>query len=233
MTHAARRYASTLLASVLLSACSGTPAPDLLGTSGVTHDAGPSADGAAGAPGEADATSAGDDGGAAPDASVGDDAPIGPPQPVDAGGSPPDTGTGVPVDAGAAQDSGTVATDSGPPAVISCGNTTCPLPAEFCCVTFDQSGQQEACASDPGSCTGQGGSAVECTSSSQCPAGQICCGTKPNSNSYSDVSCQAAPCGSGSVEQIQFCDPQGPNDCPPDAPQCQQSTILNGFFICQ
>jgi hypothetical protein len=233
MTKAAHRNASSLLAALLLSAvsaCSGTPAPDLLG-GGVTSDGGPNADGTGGG---ADATSAGDGGGAAPDASVGDDAPVAPPPAVDAAVGPPDAGTGVPVDAAAAQDSGTVVTDSGPPAAtVSCGNATCMAPAEFCCVTFNQGGQQEACATDPGSCMGQGGSAVECTTSAQCGAGQFCCGTKPNSNSYSDVSCQASPCGSGGADQIQFCDPQGPNDCPPGAPRCQQSTILNGFFICQ
>jgi hypothetical protein len=62
----------------------------------------------------------------------------------------------------------------------------------------------------------------------------VCCGSNAN-NFYSDVSCQPTPCGgtTGGVEQVQFCDPGMPGDCPPGAPHCQQSMILNGFFVCQ
>jgi hypothetical protein len=239
MKPAARRTASTFLACLLLSAasaCSGTPSSDLFGGVPDARAGLMPADDAASS--DDAATSAGDGGGNAPDAALGADAPVGPPPASDAAGSAPDVtvaDSGSFVDAGAPADASAGGDDSGPAGTMSCGNATCTLPAEFCCVTFaPRGGQMQACATDPASCMGQGGSPVQCTSSTQCVGGQVCCGSNNNSF-YSDVSCQPAPCvvPPHGVEQVQFCDPQAPGDCPPNAPQCQQSMVLNGFFVCQ
>jgi hypothetical protein len=152
-------------------------------------------------------------------------------------GSSPDAAAGESgpwTDAGPVDDASAGSDDSSSSGTISCGNATCTLPAEFCCVTTSQGTQSQTCATDPASCKGQGDSPVQCTSSTQCPQGQVCCGSNAN-NFYSDVSCQPAPCGgtTGGVEHVQFCDPQSPGDCPPDAPRCQQSMVLGGFFVCQ
>jgi hypothetical protein len=78
------------------------------------------------------------------------------------------------------------------------------------------------------------GIALECTSSSQCPNGQVCCGI--NNNGYTTISCQAVMCSgnlTGGGHYVQFCDPNVPNDCPSSAPNCQMSTRLNGVYVCQ
>jgi hypothetical protein len=241
MTSAARRNMSMCLALLLLSAgsaCSGTPPFDLSGEGG----AGTAAPGPESGTSDHDAASGtGDDGGQGqlPDATAGADAPASSP-PIagdSAAGSSPEAAVGEAgawTDAGPGDDSSAGGDDSSSAGTIPCGNAVCTLPAEFCCVTANQGTQMQACDMNQAGCMGQGGSPVRCTSSTQCPMGQVCCGSNAN-NFYSDVSCQPAPCSgsSGGVERVQFCDPQSPGDCPSDAPRCQQSTVLGGFFVCQ
>ncbi len=121
---------------------------------------------------------------------------------------------------------------------ISCGSAMCTQPGQVCCVTFNGQGgggaQDEACSASATDCTSMMGTALECTSSSQCPQGQVCCGI--NDNGYTTVSCQAITCSGnlmGGGHYVQFCDPNVPNDCPSSAPSCQMSTRLSAVYVCQ
>jgi hypothetical protein len=119
---------------------------------------------------------------------------------------------------------------------IACGMTTCPGPAQFCCVSGLPGNQTDTCVSGMNNCNGQADTPVNCTSSAQCPAGQLCCGRQNTSqpmgnNKYTDVTCRMTCTGSN---EYVFCDPNNlPADCPsPGPPNCTMSTLLDGFNRC-
>ena len=120
---------------------------------------------------------------------------------------------------------------SGP---LSCGNqNTCNTPSQICCVTFAGFAQNyrnmEACLASGTDCANEGGTPVYCTSSSQCPGGQVCCGKNANmSVSYTEVSCQ--PSCNAHNDRV-FCDPTLPNECP-GSTHCGMSTLLTAFYAC-
>jgi hypothetical protein len=115
-----------------------------------------------------------------------------------------------------------------PPYSIDCGGTTmCSGPAQTCCVSGAPGAQDDTCVADANSCNGPLTTPVSCSSSSQCPAGEICCGREPN-GTYTDVSCRSTCDG---TTEFVFCDPNVPNDCPPGM-MCGPSTLLDGFNRC-
>ncbi len=134
---------------------------------------------------------------------------------------------GTPGDSEAAND-GISGDDSGQGEGIACGNARCSSPGEFCCAS--PSGVQ-SCSANANDCLGQGNTPVSCSTSSQCPAGQLCCGEQ-HSGYYADVSCQLE-CNSSNngVSQVQFCDTSAP-DCPANT-SCQASVYLIGFSVCE
>jgi hypothetical protein len=123
------------------------------------------------------------------------------------------------------------------PGTISCGSpgatNTCTTPSEFCCVTYNggPKGDQNIniCGSNASDCSAQMGTTVRCSSSTQCPTGEVCCGTGSSDSPlvYTDVSCQPS-CG---LNDHLFCDPTVLNDCPATA-HCQSSSVLTSFNIC-
>jgi hypothetical protein len=193
-------------------ACGGTPPSDLFGDTppseaGADSSTGTPHDGGLEEAPPADAPTAPDDG---PVAEAGADG-------GDDVGAAPDTG----------DDTGVVVVEAGPPPVtVHCGQSTCTTP-EFCCVM--NGGQLQACSTSLNDCSNQGGTTVLCTTSTQCADGQVCCGQRPNSNVYQDVSCQPS-CG-GNNNDRQFCDPNAPNDCP-QGTKCQKSQVLSDYFVC-
>jgi hypothetical protein len=114
---------------------------------------------------------------------------------------------------------------------ITCGATTCTGPAELCCVSGPQGAQTDMCVAGTGAgasnCNAQTDTPVRCTSSAQCPGGQLCCGRVVNSV-YGEISCRMT---CGAAGEFQFCDPNVPSDCPPTT-TCTPSTVLDGFNRC-
>jgi hypothetical protein len=111
---------------------------------------------------------------------------------------------------------------------VPCGTTTvCEAPAQFCCVSGPQGSQTDTCVSGTNDCNGQTDTPVSCTSSSQCPRGEICCGRVTN-GVYGAISCRMT---CGAAGEYQFCDPTVMSDCPPMT-ACMPSTILDGFNRC-
>jgi hypothetical protein len=165
--------------------------------------------------------------------------------PVDEGGGTLDSST-VPLPEADIVESGEATVGDGepsdsiaPPAtMIPCGvsgtNKTCSTADQVCCVTFNGGPKAdqnvETCSFSASDCSNRNGATVHCTSSTQCPAGQVCCGTSATPYLYySDVSCRPS-CDTKSSDH-QFCDPAVPADCPLGQP-CQPSTILTAFYIC-
>jgi hypothetical protein len=155
--------------------------------------------------------------------------------PTDAGSD-----SAAPVDTGSEVDSSvpdTSVMETGPtPYSVPCGvTTTCTAPAEFCCASGPTSQMTDTCTSNPSDCSGPMDTPVYCTSSSQCGAGELCCG-QINGTVYGAITCQGAdaggngPCGGGN--QYVFCDPSVPSDCPPGTGVCSASTRLDGFYRC-
>jgi hypothetical protein len=88
------------------------------------------------------------------------------------------------------------------------------------------------CVSSQRACGGNGDVPVNCSSSTQCPSGQVCCGDW-NGQSFSVVSCrQGTACGApNGIQDYQLCNPQLANDCPRGT-MCQVSDMLPGYYEC-
>ncbi len=105
---------------------------------------------------------------------------------------------------------------------------TC-MAGDFCCVSGNaQLGtQMDNCEPPGGTCVG---TPVHCASAADCQSGYVCCGQKDTTGMmYMEVGCRQQCNGTG---QITFCDPAAMN-CPANAPTCQQSTLLQGYNVCQ
>jgi len=142
-------------------------------------------------------------------------------------GAAPDSTTPGPMPEAAAPEAAVI--EAGPPSYsVDCGGTTtCTIPAQLCCVSgFGP--QSDSCVPSASGCNAPMSTPVSCTSSAQCPAGEICCGRQPN-GAYTDVTCRAT-CDNGNSEVV-FCDPTVPNDCP-QGTTCGPSQVLDGFNRC-
>lgn len=126
---------------------------------------------------------------------------------------------------------------------LSCGNTSCAIPAQVCCITPTSAGLAYGC--ETGTCAlpdagqgnggdgGQGGNQgggdvnlvmLSCSDQANCPTGTVCCATR------SDATGTVAACQMGTSCQkdgIQLCDPAAPaatNGCP-SGQQCISDNI--------
>jgi hypothetical protein len=105
------------------------------------------------------------------------------------------------------------------------------MQGDVCCVTGDAmlGTQMDTCEHQGQPCAG---AIVRCASGADCPKNEVCCGQKNATGMmYSEVACRQTCTGTG---QVTFCDPQAtPTDCTqPTAPNCVQSTLLQGFTVC-
>jgi hypothetical protein len=186
----------------------------------------PRADAAAGASGQGLAGSAGTGGDDAGGAGVGGTA-----------GQAANGGTG-----GTAGAAGTAGTGGSPGVLIACGpwqgGTTCQGPDQICCLPFSNPWGNGAClpAGSPGSC--QNGSTIRCSKPSDCPSGQICCGTivdvQPGPGEvsrYRSIECR--PSCSGQDDR-RICDPADALLTCEQGESCEDSQILpQGYQLCR
>lgn len=168
--------ASVVLGSGLWLACGGSDGAN----DALTQ---PAADGGAGLP----ESSTGDTGTTGNDAASGTDAAAGQ---KEAGGgeggiNPPDAGPG------------------GTTSVISCGSTSCSIPAEACCVDrISGSMTSYNCASAcPGLDAGADTIALKCSGQSNCAAGTVCC-VRQTGNNGAASDCKP----SCTANEAQLCD---------------------------
>jgi hypothetical protein len=117
--------------------------------------------------------------------------------------------------------------DGQPPGYsVACGTTTtCEAPGQFCCLSGLPGNPTYACDGDSTSCGGLGDAKVYCTSTTQCPGSQVCCGhVLPPAVVTCQPTCTAA-------NDYVFCDPTVPSDCPPGH-KCVASTRIVGYNRC-
>jgi hypothetical protein len=212
------RNALSLLVLVSLGAlaatpaCGGATASDLVGGTGSSSGGGGSSGGADAAP---------DSGGAGLDSGVQFTS--------DTGIAPADAG--IVLDTGAPADVSTV--EEPPPA--SGPSVLCPMngspatcePGDYCCVVGSaaQQDQTDNCQPSGKSCSG---ASVRCAKKTDCPTGQVCCGTIPNGTAYTEVACATTCTG---LTKRTFCDPSA-NECPVTT-MCLGSQLMPGYSVCQ
>jgi hypothetical protein len=112
-------------------------------------------------------------------------------------------------------------TEAGGGTALTCGTLTCTVPGQTCCVT--QSGGQPpftfAC-ENGSTCSNPNAVALQCTSTADCPATEVCCFQQQQGGGSSQC---VAQCGGGGT---QLCDPHAPNNG--GCPQGQQCNTQGG-----
>ena len=161
-----------------------------------------------------EAASSGGDGASGSSGSSGSSGTSGGPRPAD--------------DAGVTADGGVDPPDAGPggdTTRIACGATSCPIPAETCCVSELNTGGDTSfscvagatCPPVPG---GGDTAALKCSSGANCPSGTVCC-IRVVAGDHAASECKAA-CGS---DEARLCDLKaGDAGCTPAEP-CSNSNI--------
>lgn len=79
---------------------------------------------------------------------------------------------------------------------IACGKTTCDPASQQCCVTFAGGAVTEDCIDKGATCAG---GTLDCTDSSSCPSGDVCCGERDPTTGALGAKC-ATSCGAGGVQ---------------------------------
>lgn len=125
-----------------------------------------------------------------------------PPPPIDGGPPPP-----PPIDAGPP-----------PPPPLNCGNSTCNVQSQQCCIT-----QQGSSCVSIGNCNG--GIALSCTGSASCGKGQVCCATLGGGG----ANAKCAPSCGNPPQAIQICNAK--SDCKPNQ-NCISVPQVQGLKVC-
>ena len=85
-----------------------------------------------------------------------------------------------------------------------------------------------------GSCVG--GQPIKCDDQSDCPSGQVCCGSFDQNQGYRAVQC-ATSCTNSLIPgttAVRFCDPDAPVDeCASIGKTCTASGSLHGYYVCK
>jgi hypothetical protein len=155
------------------------------------------------------------------------------PDPGSGGSSSGSTSSGGPEDAGK---------DASPPtnnATIFCGKTnttttTCNAKTEVCCGSWNGGWGGPNFECEPaGVMACAGGTKIACDESSDCPTGQICCGSLDNSG-YTDVACRPTCNSTPGIRAVRFCNPDATTDeCAAVGQYCGNSQSLPGFHVCR
>jgi hypothetical protein len=79
------------------------------------------------------------------------------------------------------------------------------------------------------------GLAIKCDDSTDCGAGQVCCGRLFN-DGYHSVTCESSCPATmpGGIKGVRFCDPSNPvSECSSLGQLCLPSSKLTGYSVCQ
>jgi hypothetical protein len=136
---------------------------------------------------------------------------------------------------GGASDGGATGSDGGvnPPGAgpggstsqLTCGSTSCAIPAETCCVVSSGSNTSYGCVSGtscPAPDAGAGGDsiALKCSGAANCSPGTVCCVSKQGAvaTSACEVTCTAS-------YQAQLCDLNAPSTGCPTSAACSSKNV--------
>jgi hypothetical protein len=144
------------------------------------------------------------------------------------------TDAGTTKDAEPSTDPGKDAGEPPPPppaAKVRCGDDACNAGSEYCCASYAGQGKAKLeCQSTLLSvplplCNGV---KLACDDQSDCPSGQVCCGTVDNGK-VAGTSCRAS-CQGGA----RLCDPKAAVDeCAASDMKCGSSNLLDGYGFCR
>ena len=124
---------------------------------------------------------------------------------------------------------------------IFCGdNPPCPTATDVCCVSLesgigtDQNPAYECKKAGLLPCLGT--NKFACDDTTDCPSGQICCGSFDQSGTHGSTECRtASQCKSqGSSRVGILCDPSAaPDQCSGFGMACEESVTLPGYYVCR
>ncbi|MBX3217682.1 MAG: hypothetical protein KF850_36960 [Labilithrix sp.] len=138
---------------------------------------------------------------------------------------------------GGTKDAGLDAPPPPPSGKVYCGITTpgtsCQAGTEVCCGSWSGGKLSFACeATGLLSCVG--GRSIECDDQTDCPAGQICCGSLSNNSGYTSVTCRSSCNDMPGFRAVRFCDPKAAVDeCAASGRTCGASQSLPGYSVCR
>ncbi len=92
------------------------------------------------------------------------------------------------------------------PGFVPCGNTTCNVNTEFCCVeqTAPDAGRTETCVAPNGACSSN--AKISCNEAADCTGGALCCGSFPMQGVQGVTSCMTS---CGGPQGVQLCRSDG------------------------
>ena len=141
------------------------------------------------------------------------------------------TSSGGPKDAG---------TDAASPkaATIYCGGgpgaKKCTAGAEVCCGSWFGRGSPTYECEPAGLIACAVGTSIACDDKTDCPNGQVCCGTLEENSGYTSVECRNKCNNFGGLRAVRFCDPNAANDeCAAIGMYCGPSQSLPGYYVCR
>jgi hypothetical protein len=112
----------------------------------------------------------------------------------------------------------------------------CPTATQLCCEHNESNGDKTYECTNRGIGACAGGTSIMCDDRSDCPSGQVCCGTFDQQLGYRSVQCQAS-CGPSPIPNtttVRFCDGKAPTDeCASIGKTCTPSMSLFGYHVCQ
>ncbi|MDF2691966.1 MAG: hypothetical protein K0S65_349 [Labilithrix sp.] len=134
--------------------------------------------------------------------------------------------------------------DSGPPpttpaATIFCGSndgttTSCNAGTEVCCGSTIGWGEPSFECEPAGFVACAGAMKIACDDRTDCPTGQVCCGTLEDNSGYTSVECKKTCTSVPGLRAVRFCDPDATVDeCAALGQQCENSQSLPGFHVCR
>jgi hypothetical protein len=131
--------------------------------------------------------------------------------------------------------------DKTPPAAstILCGpigpggaKKTCQAKTEVCCVGWGPDAEFECEAASKLACVAR--TSIACDDGSDCPSGEVCCGSREDHTGYMKVECRPTCKDSPAMRAVQLCDPNAAQDeCAPSGKECLPSDVLPGYHFCR
>ena len=122
-----------------------------------------------------------------------------------------------------------------PKSTIYCGGTkSCAAGAEICCSSWFGQGPPTYECEPAGFLACAAGTTIACDDQTDCPNGQVCCGTLQNNSGYTSVECKNKCTNLPGLRSVRFCDPKAAVDeCLAAGMSCGPSQSLPGYYVCR
>jgi hypothetical protein len=112
--------------------------------------------------------------------------------------------------------------------------TTCAAKTEVCCGSWGRSGKPSFECEEAGFVACAGGTSIGCDDRTDCPTGQVCCGTLEDNSGYTSVACKSSCNSSPGLRAVRFCDATAVVDeCASIGKYCGPSQSLPGYNVCR